>query len=153
MADAAERLPGSPRNDSLRKRHGHRLYGEPAEAGRWMYLEADRDPVETSAFEERRPTPPQRMRALAWHGQESLAGTAFAARQLAAVRKAASDHLGRPVTWVSIHSVRHDGSEELESEANSFTDRLAGVGVALLVLGFFAVWVLGFVTFVRWLWP
>lgn len=76
----------------------YRLCGEPAEAGRWMYLEADRDPAETSAFEERYSTPLRRMRALAWRGPGSLASTAFAAQQLAAVRKAGSDRIATPAS-------------------------------------------------------
>lgn len=76
----------------------YRLYGDPAEAGRWMYLEEDRSPEETAAFEERYANAVRRMRAVAWRGPESAAPTPFAARQLAAVREAASDTLGRPVT-------------------------------------------------------
>ncbi|MGW1491915.1 DUF6584 family protein [Streptomyces sp. NPDC002402] len=127
----------------------YRLYGEPAEAGRWMYLEADRDPAETAAFEERYATPLRRMRALAWRDPESLAGAAFAAEQLAAVRKAGSDPIGRPVDWAAIPLGLDDDPED---EGSSFSGRLVGVGVFLMVLGFFAVWVLGFIAFVRWLW-
>ena len=135
----------------LRRRLGevYRLYGESAEAGRWMYLEADRDPAETSAFEERHSTPLQRMRALAWHAPESLASTAFAAQQLAAVRKASSDHIGRPVDWAMIPL---DLDDEPEDEGGSFTDRLVSAGVVLMVLGFFSIWVVGFIAFVRWVW-
>ncbi|MFD5028887.1 DUF6584 family protein [Streptomyces sp. NPDC058405] len=127
----------------------YRLYGETAEAGRWMYLEADRDPAETSAFEERYSAPHRRMLALAWRLPESLAPTAFAAQQLAAVREAGSDHLGRPIDWNTLSSALDGEPEDIR---NAFTDRLACVGVALLVLGLFAVWILGFLTFARWLW-
>jgi predicted Zn-dependent protease len=104
---ARQRLRGLvtsfPQDLLLRRRLGelYRLFGEPAQAGRWMYLEADRDPSETSAFEERYATPLQRMRALAWRAPESLANTPFAAQQLAAVRKASSDYVGRPVDWTT----------------------------------------------------
>lgn len=154
---ARQRLRGlvssHPQNLLLRRRLAevYRLYGEPAEAGRWMYLEADRDPAETSAFEARYSTPPRRMRALAWNGPEALAGTDFAARQLASVREACSDHLGRPVDWDwAAFSSCADGTPE--DERNSLTDGLTAVGVSLMVLGFFAIWVVGFIAFVRWLW-
>ena len=153
---ARQRLRGLvasfPRDLSLRRRLGevYRLYGEPAEAGRWMYLEADRNPAETYAFEERYSAPLRRMRALAWRGPESLAGTAFAAQQLAAVQKAGSDHVGRPVAWAAIPL---DRNGEPEDDRNSVADRLVGAGVAVVVLGFFAIWVVGFITFARWLWP
>ncbi len=152
---ARQRLRGLvasfPQDLLLRRRLGevYRLYGEPTEAGRWMYLEADRDPAETSAFEERYSTPLRRMRALAWRAPESLAGTAFAAQQLAAVRKAGSDYVGRPVDWTTIPLDRDD---EPEHESSSFTDRLADAGVMVMILGFFAIWVVGFIAFVRWLW-
>jgi hypothetical protein len=152
---ARQRLRGLvtsfPQDLLLRRRLGelYRLFGEPAQAGRWMYLEADRDPSETSAFEERYATPLQRMRALAWRAPESLANTAFAAQQLAAVRKASSDYVGRPVDWTTIPL---DRDEAPEDERSSFTDGLAGAGMILMVLGFFAIWGVGFITFVRWLW-
>jgi hypothetical protein len=136
---ARQRLRGLvssfPQDLLLRRRLGevYRLYREPAEAGRWMYLEADGDPAETSAFEERYSTPLRRMRALGWRAPESLASTAFAAQQLAAVRKASSDYVGRPVDWATIPLDRDD---ELEDGRSSFTDRLVGAGVVLMVLGF-----------------
>ncbi|MFI5620527.1 DUF6584 family protein [Streptomyces sp. NPDC051567] len=131
----------------------YRLYGDPAEAGRWTYLEADRDPAETAAFEARYSTPPKRMVALAWGGPESLATTDFAAAQLAAVREACAAHLGRPVDqdWAAFTPDR-DGDGEPQDERRTLTDRLIGIGMGLMVLGFFAVWVFGFVAFVRWLW-
>lgn len=102
---ARQRLRGPvssfPRDPALRRRLAgvHRLYGEPAEAGRWMYLGEDRDADETAAFEARYRTPRERMRALAWHGPESLAPSRFAAEQLAAVRTACPEALGPPVDW------------------------------------------------------
>ncbi|MCX4706183.1 DUF6584 family protein [Streptomyces sp. NBC_01373] len=152
---ARQRLRGLvssfPQDLALRRRLGevYRLYGEPAEAGRWTYLEADRDPAETSAFEERYSTPLRRMRALAWRGPESLASTAFAVQQLAAIHKAGSDHIGHPVDWTAVPL---DLDDEPEDEGSSFTDCLVSAGVVLLVLGFFAIWVVGFIAFVRWVW-
>jgi hypothetical protein len=45
-----------------------------------------------------------------------------------------------------------DRDEAPEDERSSFTDGLAGAGMILMVLGFFAIWGVGFITFVRWLW-
>ncbi len=89
------------------------------------------------------------MRALAWGAPESLASTAFAAQQLASVRKAGSDQIGRSIDWAVIPL---DLDDEPEDERSSFTDRLVGAGVVLMVLGFFAIWVVGFIAFVRWVW-
>ncbi|MET8945831.1 DUF6584 family protein [Streptomyces sp. NPDC004542] len=118
----------------------YRLYGEPAEAGRWMYLEQDRDAAETSAFEARYPTAPQRMRALAWQGPESLARTACAREQLAAVREACSAAMGRPVGWDTPAS-----DEKAAGDKSPFADFLAGAGCLVAVLAFLAVWVNGLV--------
>ncbi|MFI8823882.1 DUF6584 family protein [Streptomyces sp. NPDC053431] len=153
---ARQRLRGLvssfPQDLPLRRRLGevYRLYGEPAEAGRWTYLEEDRDPAETAAFEARYSTPLPRMRALAWHASETLAGTAFAAEQLAAAREAASEQLGRPVDWAAIPL---DIDDEPEGDEATFTDRLACAGVGLVLLGLLAIWGIGFFTFVRWVWP
>ncbi|MFE4455207.1 DUF6584 family protein [Streptomyces sp. NPDC056796] len=119
----------------------YRLYGEPAEAGRWMYLEQDRDAGETSAFEARYRTARQRMRALAWTGHESLARTAFAGEQLAAVRTACSEALGRPLDWDTVPSdEREDGRRH-----GSFTGFLAGAGCLVAALVCVAIWVNGLV--------
>ncbi|MFD9333493.1 DUF6584 family protein [Streptomyces sp. NPDC060028] len=156
---ARQRLRGLvssfPWDLALRRRLAevYRLYGEAAEAGRWMYLEADRDPVESAAFEARYRLPLRRMRALAWHAPESLAGTAFAAEQLAALRAAGSHHVGRPVEWTAIPA-DDDGDEGVGPlrEGSPFPDRLIGAGYVLLALVFIAVWSVGFVTSAHWLW-
>ncbi|MFD9389485.1 DUF6584 family protein [Streptomyces sp. NPDC060000] len=143
---ARQRLRGlvsSFPNDLLLRRRlaeVYRLYGEPAEAGRWMYLEPDREPAETSAFETRYRTPPQRMRALAWHGPESLARSAFAREQLAAVRAASSDAVGRPVDW---DTVPVGGSAD--SKGSALTGFLTGAGCLVVLLAFLAIWVYGLV--------
>ncbi|MDB1088748.1 hypothetical protein PJ985_14360 [Streptomyces sp. ACA25] len=118
----------------------YRLYGEPAEAGRWMYLEQDRDAAETAAFEARYRTASQRMRAPAWRGSESLARTAFAGEQLAAVRAACSEAMGRPVDWGTALSV-----EKEESRESTFADFLAGAGCLVAALVFLAIWVNGLI--------
>ncbi|MGW1963925.1 DUF6584 family protein [Streptomyces sp. NPDC001935] len=143
---ARQRLRGLvssfPNDLTLRRRlaETYRLYGEPAEAGRWMYLESDRDTAETAAFEARYDTPERRMRALAWSGSESLAPTAFARGQLEAVRVACSDSMGHPVAWDTVP----DG-KKTESANHPFTDFLAGAGCLLAVVAFLAIWVNGLV--------
>ncbi|MFF7043928.1 DUF6584 family protein [Streptomyces massasporeus] len=121
----------------------YRLYAEPAEAGRWMYLEQDRDEAETAAFEARYRSGPQRMRALAWQGPESQARTTFAREQLAAVRAACSEAVGHAVDWDAKPSDRHE-----DSEGNPLTNFLAGAGCVVGVLAFVAIWVNGLVALV-----
>ncbi|WP_411079138.1 DUF6584 family protein [Streptomyces sp. cmx-18-6] len=121
----------------------YRLYDDAAEAGRWMYLEEDRSPEETAAFEERYADPVRRMRAVAWLGKESDAATPLAAARLAAVRETASDALGRPVTWDGLAEVR---GEAREGGCGRLTGALAGVGCLLLSLAFLGVWVYGLVS-------
>ncbi|MFF7600506.1 DUF6584 family protein [Streptomyces mirabilis] len=141
---ARQRLRGLvssfPNDLMLRRRLAevYRLYGEPAEAGRWMYLEQDRDPAETSAFEARYRTAPQRMRALAWRGSESLAQPAFAREQLAAVRAACSGAMGHPVDWDTVPSGR-----SADIKGSALTDFLAGAGCLVAVLAFLAIWLNG----------
>jgi hypothetical protein len=145
---ARQRLRGLvssfPHDPALRRRLAevYRLYGDPAEAGRWMYLEEDRDADETGAFEARYRTPPARMRALAWQGSEESAPTPFAAQQLAAVRTACSQALGREVDW---------GDSDLP-EPGDGEGRLAGflLGVGCLVAGVavLGIWVYGLVALV-----
>lgn len=146
---ARQRLRGLvssfPNDLTLRRRLAevYRLYAEPAEAGRWMYLEQDRDEAETAAFEARYRTAPQRMRALAWQGPESRARTTFAREQLAAVRAACSEALGHPVTWDTKPSDPHEGSER-----SPLTNFLAGAGCLVAVLAMVAIWVNGLVALV-----
>ncbi|GLX50238.1 hypothetical protein Shyhy01_31880 [Streptomyces hygroscopicus subsp. hygroscopicus] len=118
----------------------YRLYGDPAEAGRWMYLEEDRDAAETAAFEARYRTTGQRMRALAWRGPESLARTPFAREHLAAVRTACSEDMGRPVDWDTVPSAREE-----DDRRSPFANCLAGGGCLLAVLAFLAIWVNGLI--------
>ncbi|MFF5158811.1 DUF6584 family protein [Streptomyces sp. NPDC000348] len=145
---ARQRLRGLvssyPRDLTLRRRLAevYRLYGEPAEAGRWMYLEEDRDADETSAFEARYRTPQQRMRALAWRGPESLAPSGFAVEQLAAVRTACSEALGHPVDWDSGPSAPDDGPG---TGAGGFTGFLAGAGCLVVFLAMLGIWVNGLI--------
>ncbi|MFD5678666.1 DUF6584 family protein [Streptomyces bacillaris] len=119
----------------------YRLYGDPAEAGRWMHLEEDRSPEETAAFEERYANAVRRMRAVAWRGPESAAPTPFAARQLAAVREAASDTLGSPVTWESLAKVKGD-----IGESSRLSDVLTAGGCLLLAIVFLGIWAYGLVS-------
>ncbi|MFD3655735.1 DUF6584 family protein [Streptomyces sp. 24-1644] len=143
---ARQRLRGLvssfPRDRALRRRLAevYRLYGDPAEAGRWMYLEEDRSPQETAAFEKRYTDPVRRMKALAWRGPEASAGSPFAERELASVRIAAGVSLGRQADWDTLAETLGDAAEE-----GSFRQSLGAVGCALLVLAFLAVWVNGLV--------
>ncbi|MEU8587381.1 DUF6584 family protein [Streptomyces sp. NPDC048664] len=143
---ARQRLRGLvssfPNDLMLRRRLAevYRLYGEPAEAGRWMYLEQDRDTAETAAFEARHHTAPQRMRALAWQGPESRARTAFARERLAAVRADCSEAMGHPVDWDAVPS-----GEMPARRSRPLADFLAGAGCLVAVLAFLAVWVNGLV--------
>ncbi|WP_405792069.1 hypothetical protein OG753_37930 [Streptomyces sp. NBC_00029] len=126
----------------------YRLYGDTAEAGRWMYLEADRDADETAAFEERYGSPAWRMKALAWRGPEAKASTAFAEKQLTAVRTSCAEELERLVDWDDPASYR-DGLEEkyegAPSEPWTVGGVLAGIGCLVGALAFVAIWVVGVV--------
>ncbi|MFD3335886.1 DUF6584 family protein [Streptomyces sp. NPDC058700] len=149
---ARQRLRGLvssyPHDLTLRRRLAqvYRLYGEEAEAGRWMYLEEDRSVEETTAFEARYRTPGGRMKALAWRGPETLAATAFAQEQLAAVRTACAERLGRPVDWDDPAS--YEGDRELARDTGGWT--LSGVvmggGCLVGVVGHVWLWVLGVIS-------
>ncbi|MFI9785737.1 DUF6584 family protein, partial [Kitasatospora sp. NPDC051984] len=67
----------------------YRLYGEPAEARRWNFLDESADPAETAAFEARHPDPPRRMIALCRRAPEDHAPTGTARARLAALREPA----------------------------------------------------------------
>lgn len=150
---ARQRLRGLissfPYDLTLRRRLAevYRLYGDAAQAGRWMYLEEDRNADETAAFEARYGSPGRRMKALAWHGPEAKAATAFAEGQLVAVRTACAEELGRPVDWDDPASYRDglEGEQEVPSEPWTVGGVLAGVGCLVVALVFLAVWVNGLV--------
>lgn len=150
---ARQRLRGLvssfPYDLTLRRRLAevYRLYGDAAEAGRWMYLEEDRDAEETAAFEARYGSPAWRMKALAWRGPEALAATAFAERELVAVRAACAEELGRSVDWDDPDSYRDGLEEESEdpSQPWSVGGVLLGAGCLLAALAFLAIWVIGVV--------
>ncbi|MET8504981.1 DUF6584 family protein [Streptomyces sp. NPDC004787] len=151
---ARQRLRGLvssfPYDLTLRRRLAevYRLYGDAAEAGRWMYLEEDRTPDETAAFESRYGSPARRMKALAWRGPEALAATPFAERQLAALRTACATDLGHPVDWddpTTYRAAPDDAHEEPPSGPWTLAGALAGIGCLLGALAFLAVWVVGVV--------
>ncbi|MET9954344.1 DUF6584 family protein [Streptomyces sp. NPDC006339] len=151
---ARQRLRGLvssfPHDLTLRRRLAevYRLYGDAAEAGRWMYLDEDRDADETLAFEARYGSPAWRMKALAWRGPESMAATPFAERQLAAVRTACAEELGHPVDWdnpASYWDGLEDADREAPSEPWTVGSVLAVGGCLVGVLAFLAVWVVGVV--------
>ncbi|WP_062651736.1 DUF6584 family protein [Streptomyces maremycinicus] len=150
---ARQRLRGLvssfPQDLTLRRRLAevYRLYGDAAEAGRWMYLEEDRRADETAAFEARYGSAGWRMKALAWQGPEAQAGTAFAEGQLVAVRTARAEELGHAVDWDDAASWRDDleGQYEAPHEPWTVGGVLAGVGCLVAVLVFLAIWVNGLV--------
>ncbi|MFD3659306.1 DUF6584 family protein [Streptomyces sp. NPDC058659] len=150
---ARQRLRGLvssfPYDLTLRRRLAevYRLYGDAAEAGRWMYLEEDRDADETAAFEERYGSPGWRMKALAWRGPEALAGTAFAEGQLAAVREACSEAAGRPVAWGDPIPCEGDEYEEHEAPGGGgrFTAVMVAIGVFLVVSAMTGIWIRGLI--------
>ncbi|MFJ6564397.1 DUF6584 family protein [Streptomyces sp. NPDC091412] len=150
---ARQRLRGLissfPHDLTLRRRLAevYRLYDDAAEAGRWMYLEEDRNADETAAFEARYGSPGWRMKALAWQGPEAKAATAFAEGQLIAVRTAYAEELGHPVDWDDPASYRDDLEGEYEAPSEPWTvgGVLACVGCLVAALAFLAIWVNGLV--------
>ncbi len=113
-----------------------------------MYLDEDRNADETAAFEARYGSPVSRMKALTWHGPEAKAATAFAKRQLVAVRTTCADELGHPVDWDDPASYRDDLTEEYEAPSEPWTvgGVLAGVGCLVAALVFLTIWVNGLVS-------
>ncbi|MFF5918593.1 DUF6584 family protein [Streptomyces flavochromogenes] len=152
---ARQRLRGLvssfPDDLTLRRRLAevYRLYGDAAEAGRWMYLEEDRNAEETAAFEERYGTPGWRMKALAWRGPEALAASSFAVEQLAAVRTACAERLGHPVDWDDPGTYAADRGEEADApEPGGWTSAgvIAGAGALAGTVVMVGIWVLGLVS-------
>ncbi|MGW2618340.1 DUF6584 family protein [Streptomyces sp. NPDC001500] len=149
---ARQRLRGLissfPYDLTLRRRLAevYRLYGDAAEAGRWMFLEEDRDADETAAFEARYGSPGWRMKALAWRGPEAMAATSFAEKQLIAVRTACTEELGHPVDWDAPASYsEQEEQHEVPSEPWTVGGVLAGVGCLVSALAFLAIWIRGVV--------
>ncbi|MFE0471406.1 DUF6584 family protein [Streptomyces sp. NPDC058947] len=151
---ARQRLRGLvssfPQDLALRRRLAgvYRLYGDAAEAGRWMYLEEDRDTDETAAFEARYAAPGWRMKALAWRGPESTAGTSFARKQLVAVRTACAEDVGHAVDWddpASYEESLEKDRAQAPPEPWTVGGALAGAGCLLAALAFVAIWVNGLV--------
>ncbi|MDX3309082.1 hypothetical protein P1S61_08220 [Streptomyces sp. ME08-AFT2] len=148
---ARQRLRGLvssfPYDLTLRRRLAevYRLYGDAAEAGRWMYLEEDHDADEAAAFEARYGSPGLRMKALAWRGPEAMAATSFAEGRLVAVRTACAEEFGHPVAWDDPASYRDDLVETCEgpSQPWSVGGVLAGAGCLVGTLAFLGVWVIG----------
>ncbi|MEW1724055.1 DUF6584 family protein [Streptomyces sp. NPDC093109] len=127
----------------------YRRYGDAAEAGRWAYLEEDRDETETAAFEARYRDPVLRMRALAWAGPESLAGSAVAAERLATVRAACSDAVGRPVEWGAVPRIWHErhgeGGQAAEGPLLRFMENAGCLLATCLMVG---IWLAGLISLI-----
>ncbi|MET9673999.1 DUF6584 family protein [Streptomyces sp. NPDC006482] len=145
---ARQRLRGLvssyPYDLTLRRRLAevYRMYGDVAEAGRWMYLEEDRDADETAAFEQRYGSPGWRMKALAWRGPEALAASAFSEGQLAAVREACSEAVGRPVAWGDPIPFE-DEEYEAPDEGGRFAAVIVAIGAFLGVSVMVGIWIRG----------
>lgn len=151
---ARQRLRGLvssfPYDLTLRRRLAevYRLYGDAAEAGRWMFLEEDRSADETAAFEARYGSAGWRMKALGWRGPEAMAATSFAERQLVAVRTACAEELGHPVDWDDPATYRESLEQDVEEAPSgpwTVGGMLACVGCLLGVLAFLAIWVNGLI--------
>ncbi|MED7949589.1 DUF6584 family protein [Streptomyces sp. BE303] len=148
---ARQRLRGlvssCPTDLQVRCRLGevYRLYGDAAQAGRWTYLQADRDPDETAAFEARYPHPVARMTALAWRGPEDVAATDIARTRLTEVRESASDAAGRPLSWGFAPS---DGRETEAGSSSAVIPTVGCTAVILVVLVLVLFVVLGAVSFI-----
>ncbi|MER5204380.1 DUF6584 family protein [Streptomyces sp. NPDC002825] len=151
---ARQRLRGLvssfPCDLTLRRRLAevYRLYGDAAEAGRWSYLDEDRRPDETAAFEERYGSAAWRMKALAWRGPEGSAATAFAREQLAAVRTARAEELGRPVDWDDPAAYDEDADVEYAPDTGGWSlgGFLVGAGCLAGTAVFLGVWVVGVIS-------
>ncbi|MFD8482161.1 DUF6584 family protein [Kitasatospora sp. NPDC059673] len=75
----------------------YRLHGEPAEAGRWNYLDESLTTDELLAFERRFHTPARRLSVLRWPDPaHNPPPTPLARRRLAALHRQAT---GTPPTW------------------------------------------------------
>ncbi|MEV4611415.1 DUF6584 family protein [Kitasatospora sp. NPDC049258] len=143
-------LVGSyPADLAVRRRLGevYRRYGEPVQAGRWTYLEADRDPAEVAAFEARHPDPLDRMLALGWRGPEQAAGTDVARARLAEIRAAAGEATGRAVGWEDVRALAGRAAAE-QASGGSQTLGCAALVVLALLLGWLLV--LGVIRLVGW---
>ncbi|ALO11022.1 hypothetical protein AQF52_5428 [Streptomyces venezuelae] len=148
---ARQRLRGLvssyPYDLTLRRRLAevYRLYGDAAEAGRWMYLEEDRDADETAAFEARYLSPAWRMKVLAWRGPEALAGTAVAEERLVAVRTACAEWLGHSVDWDDPASYGADAYKAYEGPdgGSRLGAVVAAIGAFLGVTVTVGVWIRG----------
>jgi hypothetical protein len=148
---ARQRLRGLvssfPYDLTLRRRLAevYRLYGDAAEAGRWMYLEEDRNADETAAFEARYGSPGRRMKGIAWRGPEAMAATSFAEGQLIAVRAACAEELGHPVDWDDPASYRNGEEKYEEGPSVPWTvgGVLTAVGCLVGTLAFLAIWAVG----------
>ncbi len=73
-----------PRDLALRRQLStvHRSVGNPIEAGRWGYLDADTPADDIAAFERAHPDPARRLRLLRWDAQAGVAPTGFARDRL-----------------------------------------------------------------------
>jgi hypothetical protein len=113
----------------------YRSQGEAAQAGRWAYLTEKPGPAEIEAFERQFRTATERLRALAWSGDDA-ALSAMATARLAALRSAADAER------------QSTASSDDDGNLGCVVAAVLGIAVALATL---ALLVVGVVTVVGWL--
>lgn len=131
-----------PANLDLRRRLAE-VYlrtGNLIEAGRWSYLLPDRDPAAVAAFERANRDPRARMNRLHWPVLGLPQAPEFARQTLAALEREARTAAG----------ARDPSTGVLLSRRERVSERLFAVGMSGFLLVNLAVWVLGYVALVRW---
>ena len=129
-------LVGSfPHRLDLRERLAqvYRDLGDPAQAGRWSYLDQNRVEEEQAAFKARYANDSLRIMAvLAWRGSENHAPTDEARERLRALRAAAERKTGTSVSW---ERPRWAATEHASTEARISDFALGCALVCAVVLG------------------
>jgi hypothetical protein len=111
----------------------YRRDGDLAQAGRWSYLNADRDEQEVAAFERTYRDPFVQMKALCWRTAEDSSGP-HAAECLRTLRENAEQIAGAPVSWQDPHP---------PAPPVTWGSRIVGWMGVLLVITFIALVLLG----------
>ena len=120
----------------------YRREGHAAQAGRWSYLAAVRDPAEQAAFERAfEHDPVQLMAVLRWRGSEDEAATEVARERLRALRAVAEGSAGARLEWAAASR---------QASAPTTSDHLVEIGCATVLAVAGTCLVVGAVTIVRW---
>lgn len=132
-----------PVNLGLRRRLAeiHLGTGNLIEAGRWSYLQPDRDPAAVAAFERANRDPRARMNRLHWPVLGLSQAPEFARRTLEELEHEARTAAG----------ARNPSTGVLLSRRERVSERAFSIGVTSFLLVNVAVWVLGYVALVRWI--